>query len=171
MELVALDHAEVFDSTLPFNLKLAIHRLILKDALVDGGPLLVPAFVPLVILKGAIEPALSACLQVLYFTLGHVSLIEEAFKFGLTIWEVECAFSMALIHLIDLTFVRGAIAVSDALHWKVFEGISFAASWALLAGTRTSIRRSNRRLSVLILSWLRTFRIPPNWTLCIFSIN
>ena len=144
MELVALDHAEVFNSTLPFNLKLAIHRLILKDALVNGRPFLVSAFVPLVILKGAIEPAFGASLQVLYFTLGHITFVEEAYEFRLTVWEVECALSMTLIQLIDLTFVLGAIAVSDALHWQVFEGIGFTTSWALLAGTRTSIRRSSR---------------------------
>ena len=145
MKLVAFDHAEVFDSTRPFDLKLAIHRLILKDALVDGGPFLVSAFVPLVILKGSVEPAFGASLQVLYLTLGHITFVEEAYEFCLTVWEVECALSMTLIHLIDLTFVLGAIAVSDALHWQVFEGIGFTTtSWALLAGTRTSIRRSSR---------------------------
>ena len=144
MKLVAFDHAEVFDSTRPFDLKLAIHRLILKDALVDGWPFLVSAFVPLVILKGAIEPAFGASLQVLYFTLGHITFVEEAYEFRFTVWEVECALSMALIHLIDLSFVLSAIAVSDALHWQVFERIGFTTSWALLAGTRTSIRRSSR---------------------------
>ena len=117
MELVTLDHAEVFNSTLPFNLKLAIHRLILKDTLVNGGPFLVPALVPLVIFKGAIEPAFAPSLQVLYFTLGHITLVEEAFEFSLTIWEVKCTFTMTLIHLINLAFVCCAIAVSDALHW------------------------------------------------------
>ena len=145
MKLVALDHAKVFDSTLPFDLKLAVHRLILKDALVNGRPFLVSAFVPLVILKGAIEPAFGAGLKVLYFTLGHITFVEEAYEFRFTIWEVECALSMTLIHLIYLTFVHGAIAVSDTLHWQVFERIGFTTtSWALLAGTRTSIRRSNR---------------------------
>ena len=107
--------------------------------MVDGRTFLIPAFVPLIILKGAIEPTFGACLQVLNFTLSHISLVEEAFKFRFAIWEVEYALSMALIHLINLTFVRGAIAVCDALHWQVLEGISFATSWALLTGARTSV--------------------------------
>ena len=153
MQLIRLDLPVIRDARRPLDLELAVHRLVLKDALVHSWSLLILALVPGTVLERAVEPALASGLQILKLSLGHVATFEESLVNRLAVGEVQSAFSMSLIHLVDLAVVSGAVAVADVLDWQAGERVcrgrlNRAARALLTGGTGRSLRA---RLCVLLL--------------------
>ena len=93
---------------------------------------------PRAILEGALEPAVTARLQILDLAIRHVSSLEEAIVDRFPVWKVQLALAMPLVHLVDLTVVCGPVAIADVFDGEPFKRVDFvpslAAPRALLAG-------------------------------------
>ena len=117
MKFIFLKLTLVVDSRRPTNLVTSIHFLVNEDSLIRCRSLLVNSFAPRTILEGALEPALASRIFVLNRAISHISSLKDTFVDCFTIWELQSALSMPLVHLIDLTVICSTIAVGDVLLW------------------------------------------------------